>query len=175
MKIANWFHWKHRKQLRQQQFEKLKIRICLKDNVIDFKEINHNCLIKLLHSQHLSVERLVSNNLKLSLEYAQTVLKKRFVLGEKIISTDAIFSYFYALDVVKGRFRKGEKAISKSPEYSYLYALNVLEEKRFKLGEYNITNNDRFSYYYAKHILKGRFLEYERKSLEYRHSYYAEL
>ena len=52
-------------------------------------------------------------------EYTQEVIKS--------ISEDAMSSYQYAHSVLKGRFELGEEAISKDAKYSYYYVRDIIQ------------------------------------------------
>ena len=93
---------------------------------------------------------------KFALNYAFTVLGKRFPAGEAAIATDALSSYDYARKVLCNRFPEGEAAIATNPHFSFYYAWTILKG-RFPAGEAAIATNPGYSYLYALKVLRGRF------------------
>ncbi len=105
------------------------------------------------HKYRESLERIISQDIFFSYEYAINVIKGRWVLGEAAISESAWCSYHYAKYVIQGRFILGEAEIIKDSEYSYLYARNVL---RGNWTPELAVICPCWLYTYAKDVIKGR-------------------
>ncbi len=101
--------------------------------VIDYDKRKANYILTTEDTSPEAREFMASNP-EYAFEYANYILKGRFVEGEKVITTDPRYAYYYAIHVLKGRFSEAEKAIATNSRYSYLYARYVLK-RRFQAGE----------------------------------------
>jgi len=88
------------------------------------------------------------------------VLKKLFALIEKEIAKDPELVYNYAEDVIKGRFLEGEAAIAKDPELASEYARHVIRG-RFPEAEAAIAKDPYLASDYARYVIRGRWPEVE--------------
>ena len=78
--------------------------------------------------------------------------------NENLISQDAKCSYNYALSILKGRFELGEPAISQHPGYSYCYSRDIFvgklpEEWHNKMILWAMGNN-KYARLYLKYTKK---------------------
>lgn len=100
----------------------------------------------------------ISKDAKVSLSFAQNILKSRFELAEETISKSAEESLKYASSVIKNRFELGEPAIATNSICSFNYAKYILRG-RFELGETAIAQDDDLAYKYATEIIMGQLPE----------------
>ena len=67
------------------------------------------------------LEKIIATDACLSYQYAESVLRGKFELGEPSIATDSLLSYMYSVFVIRNRFELGEKAINSNSYFSQLY------------------------------------------------------
>ena len=67
------------------------------------------------------LEKIIATDACLSYQYAESVLRGKFELGEPSIAIDSLLSYMYSVFVIRNRFELGEKAINSNSYFSQLY------------------------------------------------------
>lgn len=133
---------------------------------LDIIAKDSKCIIeyaqKVLRGRFLQGEEEILKDPKTCFAYARYGIRSRFFEGEHVIATNAHASYWYALEVIYGRFPAGEKIIATSPGFSYMYARDVVKG-RFFLGEEAIKNSgfDWCIAAYENHIIKGCHVGFE--------------
>ena len=98
-------------------------------------------------------EHLWATNPEYALNYALTVIKGPFPLGEAVIAKDPKRAYQYAY-IIKGRWPPGEAAIAKNARWAYEYAHNIIGG-RWPPGEAAIAKDPKRAYQYAHHVIGG--------------------
>lgn len=69
----------------------------------------------------IDLEKIIATDARSSYQYAESVLRGKFELGEPSIATDSLLSYMYSVFVIRNRFELGEKAINSNLFFSQLY------------------------------------------------------
>lgn len=110
------------------------------------------------HPTYQTCLKTISQNAKYAREFAENVIKGRFLLGEPAIATDPEQSFYYAYSVINGRFELGEPAIAKNSSIALRYATRVVKG-RFELGEPAIAQDENYAYQYAIEVMKGKLPE----------------
>ena len=86
--------------------------------------------------------------------FCSHVLKSSWPEAEPIIARDGVQAFNYAQSVLRGRFPMGERAISMTnPTIAHLYAMNFMEG-RFLLGEPLIMTDPHKRVWYANEYLE---------------------
>lgn len=103
-------------------------------------------------------EKLLAKDAEIAYDYAKTILRDRFILGEPSIAKDGYIAYKYARDVLKDRFKLGEPAIANfyAPNIPVRYAEKILKGP-FPEAEENIAKDSHYSDIYAIEVLNKRF------------------
>jgi hypothetical protein len=103
-------------------------------------------------------EKLLAKDAEISYDYAKTILRDRFKLGEPIIAKNGYIAYKYARDILKDRFKEAEPAIANfyAPNIPVRYAEKFLKGP-FPEAEENIAKDSNYSAVYATDVLHNRF------------------
>lgn len=130
---------------------------------LNFTEEGNQVLNSLYNSLYFGKKAIAKDPI-LSYEYAASI-SKRFEQGESSIATDAKLSIKYANDVIKGRFEAAEDAISQKTEdiWSYYVTLQKfgqkLPEQMHNVMLANATNNDYYAQDYFRLLKRISALE----------------
>jgi hypothetical protein len=105
-------------------------------------------------------------------EYANEVIKGRWIEAEPYIKKDPKYAYWYAKEVIKGRWIEAEPYIIKDPHWASYYAGYIIRGRWHEAEPY-IKKDPEFAYNYAKYVINGRWNEAEEyiKNSDYAYEY----
>ena len=108
----------------------------------------------------LHLEKIISQCPEAALEYAESVIKGRWIEGEKAIQKDGGAAYSYVWNILKRRWPEAEPAILTDPQNAVWYADYFIGQPWPELESVLRSSSDaskaaKWLYDYARLVLKG--------------------
>lgn len=106
------------------------------------------------------LEKIISQCPEAALEYAESVIKDRWIEGERAIQKDCSAAYDYVWNVLKRRWPEAEPAILENPQKAVWYADYFIGQPWPELENVLRSSSDaseaaKWLYDYARLVLKG--------------------
>ena len=81
------------------------------------------------NGRNSELEKIIITSPEWAYNYADHVIKDRWIEAEKIIINDPYCAYLYARDVIQGRWIEAESVIATDSGSAFYYALDIIKGK----------------------------------------------